>query len=55
MTANPLLNAGPRQVSRNLDDYCHWLNGLNFVRSGAPYFIAERDTPNGGIERYLSR
>lgn len=55
MTDNPLMNARP-QGTRDLDQYAHWLNGLNFVAmSGSPYFVAERDTPNGGMERYLGR
>lgn len=56
MTANPLVVAQKDRPSRSLDAHCQWLNGLRWVRfSGSPYFIAEREKPEGGAERYLAR
>lgn len=56
MTANPLMDPNRLPVTRDLDSYCSWLNGMEFVRqSGAPYHVAERDAPNGQRERYLGR
>ena len=52
---NPLIAARKPVVSRDIDQFCAWCNGLSWVRaSGAPYFVNTRTGPNG-IERFLDR
>lgn len=59
MTANPLIKRqaeihvfGEEKVRRHVE----WLNGLNFViASGRPYFVAERQKPDGIIEHFVDR
>lgn len=56
MTANPLITTNRQAVTRDLDSYCAWLNGFEWVRqSGEPYRIATRDKAGGGTERFLTR
>ena len=58
MMRNPLKSSegSPRGSARSIEDYCRWLNTLNWVHaSGVPYVVGERTSQSGEVERFLDR